>query len=203
MEKTSCKTTQQRKVEDGNKHSPSNSPTQSEEDSEYSTSLFTLFDPNASQQENKRRSKRTQPEALGVIQTVNKRFCNAIDHSSFRLENRSVEYDHTVSKNVSKMSKRMTVQIKSHIFDHLDRISIIGFLCNFKSACDTNGVHEGAAISHSNFFMKKLVLSELNTRLSSKRRAETVMPSVEKTTKLTTYSQVYNYLLPTNATDKK
>lgn len=87
------------------------------------------------------------------------------------------------------MSKGMTALLKLDIFDSFDPISIILFLFNFKLACDTNGKHEDAANWLSNFFMKKPTSAVLNTKLASKRKGQTGMPSVEKTTKLSSYPQ--------------
>lgn len=82
-----------------------------------------------------------------MLQTVITGLRMAVDYRSFRLENTSTNYDRTVSKNISEMSKHATVQMKSHTFDPFDAISIIGFMCNFKLGCETNGIHEGAANS--------------------------------------------------------
>lgn len=105
-------------------------------------------------------------------------------------------------ENIDKMSRRMTVQIQSYIFEPFEPTSIIWFLSNFKLACDTNGIHEGAAVWLFNFFIKKSVSTVLNTRLASKHTAHTRMPFTEKTTSIMTYPQVVNYLLRTYGKDE-
>lgn len=55
-------------------------------------------------------------------------------------------------KNIRKMSKRMTTYMKYHIFDFLHPNSIIGLLCNFKLACDNNGINGGAEVCDLNYF---------------------------------------------------
>lgn len=50
--------------------------------------------------------------------------------------------------------------------------------------------------------MKKSASAVLNTRLASKHKTRTRIPSVKKTTTLTTYPQVVSYLLQTYATDE-
>lgn len=107
-----------------------------------------------------------------------------------------------MSKNIWKISKRMTVQIKSHVLDFFETSSIISSLCIFKLACEIIGTHEGAAIWLCNSFIKKLKFAVFNTSLASKYDAQTRMPSTEKSTKLTTYPQVVNYLLHTYTTHK-
>lgn len=102
-----------------------------------------------------------------------------------------------------KMAKRMTVQMKSHIFDRLELISVIVLLCNLKLACDTYGIHESAKIVASKFFMKKYASTELNTRRVSKHKNQTRTQSSGKTTPLTLNPQVVNWVFRTYATDKK
>lgn len=60
------------------------------------------------------------------------------------------------------MEKRMTAETMPHKFNHFDSISIIGFLKNFKLACHTNGMHEGAAMWLFHFFINKTVSTVQN-----------------------------------------
>lgn len=136
------------------------------------------------------------------VQTVNTSFRKTVDYRTCRLERRSTRHDQTVLKNISKTSKRMTPQLKLQIFDSFNHIYIIWFLCNFKLACDTIGIHEGPAIWFFNFFVKKSASIALKTRLASKHKSQTWMPSVVKTTKLSLYPQVVNYLFQTYGTDE-
>lgn len=45
-----------------------------------------------------------------------------------------------------KWAKRLQVQMKSQVYDSLDRILIISFFSAFKIACDTNEVQEWAVL---------------------------------------------------------
>lgn len=79
----------------------------------------------------KRRLKLPKAGAAGVIQTVITRFREAVSYLIWKLENKSTKYDRTVIKSISKLSRWMTAQIKLHIFDPFESISIMWFLCNF------------------------------------------------------------------------
>lgn len=151
-----------------------------------------------------RRSRHGREEHLPVIQIIHNCFKDAVEYRTYRLDNQYTLYDHTVSKNIAKMSKRFSTQMKPHTFDPFDTISIIGFLFNFQLACDTDGIHEGAAIKLFHFFMKKSASSALHTKLTSKnsRNDKTHALSGGNATQLTTYQQVVNHLLQKYATDE-
>lgn len=68
---------------------------------------------------------------LMVIRSVNYGFKVAVDYRKYRLADTSLKYDRTVTKNVTKMAKRMTNQMKAHTFDPLDPISVLEFLKHF------------------------------------------------------------------------
>lgn len=118
------------------------------------------------------------------------------------LDSRSLKNDHTVPKNISKISKRMTAQIKPHAFDAFAPILIIGFLCNFKLARDTNRMDERAAICVSHFFSNKPASFALHTRLASKYKTRTRVNFTGKTTTLTTDPWVVSYFLWTYLADE-
>lgn len=149
-----------------------------------------------------RRTKKDLGDWLDVIHTVTTRFRRAVNYRMYQLANKWSKYNYTVSKNIIYMVKRMTGQMKPHTFDPFDPILIIGSLRNIKLACDTNGIHECAAIWLLHFFMKTSVSSALHSRLASNQKARTRVSSRAKTTTLSTYPQVVNSLLRTNATDE-
>lgn len=119
----------------------------------------------------------------------------AVAYRTYRLENESTKYNHTVSKNFSKILKHVNSPMKSHTCDPFDPISMIGFLCIFKLVCDTYGIHEDATIWLISFVMSKSAAAALNTRPASKHKAQTRIPSAGKTTMNTIYPQVVNNLL--------
>jgi len=96
------------------------------------------------------------------------------------------------------MTRRMEVQLKSQIFDPMDPITILSFLPAFKTACDSNGIHEGAAMWLFQFFVKKTAKAALSARTT------TVSASGGKTkaSQLTSYPAVVQFLLRTYATDE-
>lgn len=53
------------------------------------------------------------------------------------------------------MSKQIPAQMKTHTFDPFNLISSMRFFCSFKIACDTNEIHDGAAMWIFHFYMKK------------------------------------------------
>lgn len=69
-------------------------------------------------------------------------------------------------------------------------------------ACDSNGIHDGAAIWLFHFFVKKSASTVLNIMLASKHKAQSRILLVGNTTALTTYPQAVNCLLRTYATDE-
>lgn len=79
---------------------------------------------------------------------------------------------------------------------------MIGFLRNFKLACDTNGMKEGAAILIFNFFIEKSESVALNARLASKHKAQSRKSTLGKNTTMTTYPQIVNNFLRISAKDK-
>lgn len=90
-------------------------------------------------------------------------------------------------------------QLMSHMLGHFDPIMITCFPCNFNSACDKNCLHYIAVVWLINSF-KKSESSVLKTKLVSKCKALTRMPSRKKNTMLATYLIFVNYLLRTRAT---
>lgn len=145
----------------------------------------------------RRKDRRSKEDLPKTIRPVNNRFRDALDFRTYRLVDTSPKYDDRVAKRVAKWAKRLQVQMKTNIFDSFDPISIISFLSAFKLACDTNGVHEGAAMWLLHFFMKKPAAAALNSRISLPSKSH----RRHKEGTLTTYCEVVNYLLETYATD--
>lgn len=136
------------------------------------------------------------------MSSVNTSFWRAVDYRTNQLNNTFSKYDRTVSKNIRKMSKRMTIQIKPPFFEPIDPIYIIGFLYSFKLLCDTYGIYERAERWLFHFFSTKSASFALHKRLASKRKARTRVASTGKTTTFTKYTKDVNYLLKTHATDE-
>ena len=135
-----------------------------------------------------------------LIRPVNLLFRKALDYRTYRLSDRSQHYDRVVAKKVAKMAKMMEVQLRSHFFDATDPISILAFLPQFKTACDTNGVHEGAETWLFQFFIKSPAKAALVARIRAPNKAKA--KHGRKDGILTSYVQVVNYLLRSYATDE-
>lgn len=85
-------------------------------------------------------------QALPVLQTVKLPYSRAVDYLIYRLAICSTSYDETVSTHISEMVNKDMSQINAHIFNLGDPISISAFLATFKLTCDTNRIHEEAAV---------------------------------------------------------
>lgn len=91
------------------------------------SSQFTPSDWGSLEFEGRRCSKRRQAGEFEVIQMGNTRYRKAADYLTYCVENKSREYDYTVSKNISKMAKCMSAQMTPQVFYLSDSILMIGF----------------------------------------------------------------------------
>lgn len=66
------------------------------------------------------------------------------------------------------MARWMEVQLKSKMFEPIDPIKILSFLPKFKTECDENGIHEGAAMLLVQYFSRKTTKAALSARLTKK-----------------------------------
>lgn len=85
--------------------------------------------------------------------------------------------------------------MKSTLFKASDLISLLFFLDNIKTACNTNIIHEVAAMCFLPCFLRE----RAKTALSHQVTADNNSPQQEG--KLVTYCGLANYLLETYATD--
>lgn len=85
--------------------------------------------------------------ALEFINPVNNRYREVFDFCPYSLANISRRYDELGAKNVAKLTKRLSLLVKTSIFGPFDPIPIITFPLSFSLACDTNAVPVGAAMS--------------------------------------------------------
>jgi len=147
---------------------------------------------------------------LRPIQPTNELFTDAVNYQTYRLTNRSKRYNSSVSKRISKMQKGMNVQLQSQKFDGTDPVTVINFLDAFQTACDTNGIHEGAAMWLFQFFLKNPAQATVKARLaadSPRKKKHRIGSSSRRhlsneTEKLCSYVEVVQFLLLTYATDE-
>lgn len=93
-----------------------------------------------------------------VLCSVNNRFGDPLHYKNCHPAYSLSMFDKFVAKTVAKWAEQLRIQMKMNVFDSFNPISIIGFLSNFKPACDTNGIHEGAAMRPPSFFWKSCLL---------------------------------------------
>jgi hypothetical protein len=92
----------------------------------------------------------------------------ALSYRTYRLNNISQKFSNALSKDLSKISKRMTTHIPDdQRFDGSDPVSIIKFLEDFKEACDHNGVSEGAAMHLFQYFLLNTAKKSLQLHFRS------------------------------------
>lgn len=108
-----------------------------------------------------------------------------------------MQYDEDVAEKIPKWSTRLTIQMKSQTFDAETSIKMLRSLSNFKLACHTNSVHEGAAMWILDPFMKKPASAVLNAWICLKMKKKRCQAGRT----LTTYCEVVNYMLSHYAID--
>ena len=93
----------------------------------------------------------------------------------------------------------MDIQLRGINFNGSDPVSIINFLSTFQTACNTNGVHEGAAMWIFQFFLKDAAKALVKSRTTATKKKRRKSSSADR---LTSYSEVVHFLLKTYATDE-
>lgn len=127
-------------------------------------------------------------------------FQKKVDYNTYRQMIKLSNYGSIVFKNISKILNHMTAKIKPRIFNPFGPNSIIRILCNFKVACDTNGIYEQAAVWLFHVFRKESFSSTLETLLVWKREARMNVKSTGKSSRLGTYQKEVYYFLRTYTT---
>lgn len=145
-----------KKIRKLKKLSPPPSFAQSNERTEYDSSLNSSeYESKLSQFDNGRRSKRPQWSNWQQIGTVNACFSKAEWYRSYRLEHEYTKYGQTTLMKICKISKRMNARMKSNAFKPLGSIPTISSLFNSKLAYNSIAIHEGTAEKRFHFFMNK------------------------------------------------
>lgn len=134
---------------------------------------------------------------LRRLRPNNAEFADVLNFRRYRLNNRSALYNHEVARKMAKMAKNMKLQVNFK-FSGKDPIMVIRFLQQFKSACNQNGVHEGAAIWLFRFFLDDPVRSDVESMLEGDNNPS----GATQQEMLRSYPEVVNYLLETYATDE-
>lgn len=110
-------------VTDGKRHKNKRESSQSSDEKDRGKSDKSPTDASISSEENRNSHNnhniktREGEEKLRVMLTINCCFKITVNYRMYRLADTSFKDDRRVSKNVTKMVKRMTAQIKPHTFD--------------------------------------------------------------------------------------
>lgn len=82
---------------------------------------------------------------FNVTVPINDCFTAAVDYRSYHRLKKSSRYGNDLAHELHRMAKKVAVQMKDRTFSAKDPLSVVAFLQRFKSACDADGIHEGAA----------------------------------------------------------
>ena len=146
-----------------------------------------------------RTTERSAPtNRVDVIKPLNELFTKAVNYKTYRLARRSAQYNSEVARHISRIRKKLDVQMKSHTFSGQDPIAILGFLARFKRVCDHNGVSQGAAVWCFQFYLT----GQAHALLQSRLIGNTMAVDSEQRDMLESYEEVFNFLLRTYATDE-
>lgn len=118
-----------------------------------------------------------------------------MDYDSYRLADGSPHYEDEAARHISKMGKRLEFLVELQMFDRSDAKTFLIPFTTVQRSCDTNGIHEAAAICLFQLFMKSpagATLSARNCQTSSYRSCQ------ER--KLISYCQMVNNSLNTFST---
>lgn len=104
------------------------------------------------------------------------------------------------------MVKKVESQMKAHLFDSEDPITMIGFLTTSKFACDTNHIQEGAAMWALPHYVNETLANSLDSRMCATDKSYPIATSLRNVDNqshklLRLYPDVVNYLLKKFATD--
>ena len=139
------------------------------------------------------------PEYYGLPERKTRRaeFQHVISYRAYRLRNRDNRYDATIADKVADMAKRLRPSMQCPNFSGEDEIAVLGFLKNYKRACDDTGTSEGAALPLLRYFLAGGALSSFNRYVGPGLRNST--PGVDC---IRSYPEAVYWLLYTYATDK-
>lgn len=90
--------------------------------------------------------RKTADPQLLVLQVVKKHYTFTKDYRKYRLSDRSPRYNDTVSRYIAKLVKKAMSQMKAYFSDPKDPIFVIVILATFKFVCNSNKIHERAAL---------------------------------------------------------
>lgn len=93
----------------------------------------------------KYQEKLVEPE-VSVSQTVKKNYATKLDYPIYPRAELWTKYNETVSSYIAEMVRKDKSQMKAHLIDSNDLISIIWLLAKYKLVCDTKSIQDWAAM---------------------------------------------------------
>ena len=109
------------------------------------------------------------------------------------------ERSEVAHKAICNARKVIDVQMSGVTFTGSDPIAILGFLTQFRNACNHNGVSEGKAVWLSQHYLAGRALNLIQSRMTG---TFLVVDDGGHKEALSTYCEVVNYLLRTFATNE-
>jgi hypothetical protein len=173
--RTSDKSSKKKSMHEGRRNNPDSSDSSSSSGDDYkrnkkfNTNVSTDSDDSEDMQYTSSDSEEgPRLKSLKETKTRSVSLRAALSYRTYRLNNRSQKFSNALSKDLSKISKRMTTHIPDdQRFDGSDPVSIIKFLEDFKEACDHNGVSEGAAMHLFQYFLLNTAKKSLQLHFRS------------------------------------
>ena len=144
------------------------------------------------------KSRRKNPK-LAIIRPTREIFAKAVNYKSYRLQNRTDTYTSATSSRVTKLEKKLKIQMGSHTFSGKDPITVLAFLARFRDACDKNDVAAGIAVWCFQYFLTGSARHLVASRLVGR----TMATDADQEDMLSTYDEVVNFLLHTYATEEE
>lgn len=92
---------------------------------------------------------------LPALHTMKKINSLAKTYRTYCLAGRFLHYDDTVSRYIAKSLKKVISQRIAHLSNQKNQSSIISFLATIEVTCDTNKIHEDAAIWALRYYVQE------------------------------------------------
>lgn len=131
-----------------------------------------------------------------IIKPTHREYLHALNFRTYRLVRRSQTYTDRDAQLFPGWRRKMVQEMEPHTFNGDYSIRILDFLDAFSRACDSMGVHEGAAVFLFVHFMDDNPKEDLKSRVKSMKRRKNVFSH------LLSYCEIVNYLLETYADDQ-
>ena len=139
---------------------------------------------------------------LRIIRPMNELFRRALDYRRYRLDDlgptsKRKQREVLSEANMTKVHRKLITQMKDRGFDGDDPITVLRFLAEYKSACDTHSVCEVVAFWAVQNYLSGQALSLVQNRMAG----QTMSVDADREEMLTSYPELVNFMLETYATD--